>query len=93
MFVRASPNTMMEAVMCNVPLVITGALPGQEEGNPAFTQKHGLGVVCTSPALLKDTVSDLLANNCERLLNIKKSQIEYRNPNSARDIVNFIMNN
>ena len=35
MLTRASPNTMMEAIMCNVPLVITGALPGQEEGNPA----------------------------------------------------------
>ena len=92
MFARAGPNTMMEAVMCNVPLVITGALPGQEQGNPAFTKKHGLGVVCTNPKLLKDTVSDLLANDYEKLLNIKKFQREYRNPNSARDIVNFIMN-
>lgn len=91
MFARASPNTMMEAVMCNVPLVITGALPGQEEGNPAFAQKHGLGVVCTDPALLKATVLDLLANNFEKLISLKKSQINYRNPNSAKDIVNFIM--
>lgn len=93
MFVRASPNTMMEAVMCNVPLVITGALPGQEEGNPAYALKHGIGVVCTEPSQLKDTISDLLANNCEKLLNIKKTQIKYRNPNSAKDIVNFIMSN
>lgn len=93
MFVRASPNTMMEAVMCNVPLVITGALPGQEEGNPAFAQNHGLGVVCNGASQLKATVSDLLANNYEKLLNIKRSQINYRNPNSARDIVDFILNN
>jgi len=91
-FLRASPNTMMEAVMCNLPMIITGALPGQEEGNPAFAQKYGLGVVCTDPTLLKDTVSDLLENNCEKLMNIKRAQIQYRNPNSARDIVNFIMN-
>lgn len=93
MFVRASPNTMMEAVMCNVPLVITGALPGQEEGNPAYAQKYGLGVVCNGASQLKATVSDLLANNYEKLLNIKKSQVNYRNPNSARDIADFILNN
>lgn len=91
MFTRASPNTMLEAVMCNVPLVITGALPGQEEGNPGFALKYGLGVVCTEPAQLKNTVSDLIANDYKDLLDIKKSQRKYRNPNSARDIVNFIM--
>lgn len=92
-FVRASPNTMMEAVMCNVPMVITGALPGQEEGNPGYAVKYGLGVVCSEVSSLKTVVSGLLANNYERLLSIKKSQAKFRNPNNARDIVNFIINN
>lgn len=91
LFLRASPNTMMEAVMCNVPMIITGALPGQEEGNPAFAQNHGLGLVCTDPAFLKGTIYDLLQNNYEKWKNIKRSQIKYRNPDSAKDIVSFIM--
>jgi processive 1,2-diacylglycerol beta-glucosyltransferase len=91
MFARASPNTMMEAVMCNVPLVITGALPGQEEGNPGYAVKYGLGVVCTAIPELKATVTDLLANHYEKLLAIRKSQAEYRNPDSARNIVDFVM--
>jgi processive 1,2-diacylglycerol beta-glucosyltransferase len=92
-FVRASPNTMMEAVMCNVPMVITGALPGQEEGNPGYAVKYGLGVVCSEVSSLKTVVAGLLANNYEKLLSIKKSQAQYRNPNNAKDIVNFIINN
>lgn len=91
MFTRASPNTMMEAIMCNVPLVITGALPGQEEGNPAFALKHGIGVVCTRPAQLMETVSGLLTNNCEKLIQMKKSQIRYRNPNGAKNITDFVI--
>jgi len=91
MFTRASPNTMIEAVMCNLPLVITGALPGQEEGNPDFAVKHGLGVVCTEPKELKYTVSGLLADDFRQLIEIKKSQAKYRNPFAARDIANFIM--
>lgn len=90
-FMRASPNTLMESIMCNIPVVITGALPGQEEGNPAYVQKHGLGAVCTDPKKLKETVSDMLADNCQKLISIKKSQLQYANPYSARDIVNFIM--
>ena len=92
-FVRASPNSMMEAVMCNVPMVITGALPGQEEGNPAFALKYKLGVVCTETAQLKDVVSDLLANQYEKLLAIKQSQKKYQTLDSAKNIVNFIMSN
>lgn len=92
MFTRASPNTMIEAIMCNVPLVITGALPGQEEGNPDFAVKHGLGVVCNEPKELKYIVSGLLADNFKQLNEIKKAQAEYRNPHAAKDITNFIMN-
>ncbi len=92
MLTRASPNTMIEAVTCNVPLVITGALPGQEEGNPDFAVKHGLGVVCTESRKLKYVVSGLIAENFKQLIEIRKSQVRYRNPFAARDIVNFIMN-
>ncbi len=54
---RGSPNVIMEAVACNVPLIITGALPGQEEENPKFVEKHKLGVVCESTGKIKDVVS------------------------------------
>ncbi len=92
-FMRASPNTLMESVMCNIPVVITGALPGQEEGNPAYVLKHGLGAVCTDPKKLKETVADMLTDKCQKLIEIKKSQLQYANPYSARDIVHFIMDN
>ncbi|OOM78945.1 glycosyltransferase [Clostridium sp. BL-8] len=91
-FTRGSPNVMMEAIACNVPLVITGALPGQEEGNPEFIKKYNLGVVCTGNKSIKYTISDLLANNGQRLSEIKISQKSYSNPNVSKDIVDFILN-
>jgi len=83
----------MEAVMCNLPFVVTGALPGQEEGNPAFAGKYGLGVVCLKTGDIKQVACDLLDNNAAMLYRIKKSQIAYRNPQSAQNIVDFILNN
>jgi processive 1,2-diacylglycerol beta-glucosyltransferase len=91
-FTRGSPNVMMEATACNIPLVITGALPGQEEGNPKFAEKYNLGVVCTDIKKMKDTIDGLLENNAENLNKIKKSQRDYNNPNVPKDIVDFILN-
>ena len=45
MIARGSPNSFFEAVVMNVPLIITGALPGQEQGNPELVERYGLGIV------------------------------------------------
>ncbi len=89
---RGSPNTMLEAVSCNVPLIITSALPGQEEGNPYYIIKYNLGVMCKSTRALKDTISDLLLSNAERLNKIKAAQRDFRNPDVAKNIVDFLLN-
>ena len=91
LFARASPNTMLEGVMCNVPLVITGALPGQEEGNPGYAVKYNLGVVCNKITELKQVVGELLEDNAKKLNSIKKSQLEYRDPYMVVNLVNFIL--
>lgn len=89
-FARASPNVMMESVVCNVPLIITGALPGQEEGNPYFAEKYNLGVCCYNIKDIYNTISDLQKNNNEKLRQIKYWQKTYINENSAEQVVNFI---
>lgn len=88
---RGSPNVMMEAVACNVPLIITGNLPGQEEGNPGYLLKHNLGVVCKELRDLRSIVSELLSSNAYKLNKIKKSQREFLNPNIAKEIVDFLL--
>jgi len=90
-FTRGSPNVMMEAISCNTPLVITGALPGQEVGNPEFAEKHNLGVVCKDLKNIQKTVSDLLSDNAQKLNQIKKSQRGFANLDSAKNIVDFIL--
>jgi UDP-N-acetylglucosamine:LPS N-acetylglucosamine transferase len=90
-FTRGSPNVMMEAIACNVPLVITDALPGQEAGNPKFAEKYNIGVVCRDIKNIQNTISDLLANNAQKLNQIKNSQRSYSNPYVANNIVNFIL--
>jgi len=86
-FTRGSPNVMMEAVACNVPLIITGALPGQEQENPDFAVRNKLGVFCKDPSNLSNVVSDLLSDNAKGLNEIKQAQRDYFDHESARKIV------
>ena len=88
--VRGSPNTMLEGVMCNTPLLVMGALPGQEEANPAFVLNHDLGAVCDGNKNIVETVERLLAYDAAQLNAIRRAQRRFRNPNSSQEIVDFI---
>jgi processive 1,2-diacylglycerol beta-glucosyltransferase len=90
-FTRGSPNVMFEAIATNTPIMITGALPGQEESNPAFAEKYHLGIICRDPNDIKTTMDDLLKNNAKKLNEIIESQKKFINPKAAEDIVHFML--
>jgi processive 1,2-diacylglycerol beta-glucosyltransferase len=87
---RGSPNVMMEAVSCNIPIVITDALPGQEERNPEFAQKYNLGVACKNIRHVRSAVNELLSNDAIKINQIRNAQRSYRNPKNSAEIVNFV---
>lgn len=83
---RGSPNTLMEAVVLNVPLLITGSLPGQEADNPAMMIAHNLGVLCENANAAPALISALIANDGQRLKEIRASQRAYRDLDIAKHI-------
>lgn len=87
---RGSPNTLMEAVVLGVPLIITGSLPGQEADNPALMVSHNLGVMCDNPVSLPSIVNTLMADGGKRLQDIREAQRAYRNLDNAKNIARFI---
>lgn len=91
-FTRGSPNVMMEAIACNVPLIITGALPGQEQENPDFAVNNKLGIYCDDLENLSSIVSALLADNAKGLNEIKNAQKEFFDHESAKKIVDSSLN-
>ncbi|NHC41583.1 UDP-N-acetylglucosamine--LPS N-acetylglucosamine transferase [Bacillus sp. MM2020_1] len=90
-FTRGSPNVMFEAIATNTPLIITGALPGQEEDNPTFAKNFNLGVVCKKSKQIKYTLADLLENNGKKINEMIISQRNFINANAAEDILQFIL--
>ena len=89
-FMRGSPNTLLEAVNCCLPMIITDALPGQEAGNPAYFEKNKLGCYAHKLDDILKTVNELLKDDGKKLSEIKESQKKFRNPNAAKEIAEFI---
>jgi processive 1,2-diacylglycerol beta-glucosyltransferase len=90
-FTRGSPNVMFEAFSSNTPIIITGALPGQEADNPAFAEKFNLGVVCRDIREIQPTITQLLENDAEKLKSILNSQRKFIKPQAAEEIIQFIL--
>jgi processive 1,2-diacylglycerol beta-glucosyltransferase len=90
-FTRGSPNVMFEAISSNTPIIITGALPGQEEDNPYFAERLNLGVICEGIDEIKFTITELLSNEAEKLKNIIDCQKGYIQPQVAEDIIQFLL--
>lgn len=87
---RGSPNSLMEGVVMNLPLIVTGALPGQERDNPKLIVNHDLGVICRSPEELPSVINNLLADDCALYRRIRIAQREYRNLDNARHIAEYV---
>ncbi len=88
---RGSPNVMMEAVASNLPIIITGELLEQEAENSLFMEKYNLGVLCKDIEDLHATIAQLLSEDGKKLNTILEAQREYRDPDNAKKIVDFII--
>ncbi|MGC9347153.1 MAG: MGDG synthase family glycosyltransferase [Anaerolineae bacterium] len=63
---KAGPNTLCEAFLAGLPLVLYTALPGQEEGNVSHVVENGAGIWAPLPRLAAKAVMHLLANRSLR---------------------------
>lgn len=90
LILRASPNVVTEAVNLCRPIIVTGSLLGQEEKNPQFVVDNNLGIVCRNTKHLPEAISALFNNNSKKLSEIFSSQLNFRKPQAARDIAEFI---
>lgn len=91
LIIRASPNVLMEAVNLCKPVIVTGALRGQEAKNPRFVVTHQLGLYCRDVKDLPKMIAELSAHGGEKLRQIAENQYHFRKPESARVITERII--
>jgi 1,2-diacylglycerol 3-beta-galactosyltransferase len=87
---KAGPSTIIEAAHCGLPMIVTGAIPGQEEGNLSFVTSNGLGIVATKPLAITRSVAALLTDHA-LVTEIKHNMKRIRKQQAAREIARLIL--
>jgi 1,2-diacylglycerol 3-beta-galactosyltransferase len=83
---KAGPGAIAEALATEVPLVLTGYLPGQETPNVNFVMESGIGVYAPRPDELLETVQRLLAGDGAEVQEMALRAAEIAHPYASLDI-------
>lgn len=79
---KAGPNMLFESMTLGKPFIATAYIPGQEQANLPFIQRHGLGWVALQPAGQRELLSTLV-HSPDQLQAMLASVRAYRQWNSA----------
>jgi 1,2-diacylglycerol 3-beta-galactosyltransferase len=83
---KAGPGTICEALACNLPIILSGYVPGQEEGNVEFVIKNDVGVFAHEPAILVDALRRLIKPGSPELQRRLQNAQKLRRPRASFDI-------
>ncbi len=88
---KAGPGTIAEALICGLPILLSGFIPGQEEGNVPFVVDNGVGAYCDSPAGIAAIVSSWGGPEREKLAQMAARARRLGHPQAVYDIVDEIV--
>ncbi len=88
---KAGPGTICEALACNLPVVLSGYVPGQEEGNIDFVVKNEVGVLALEPPTLIDALRRLIRPGSPELRRQQANAKRISRPRSSFDIAECIL--
>ena len=77
--------TVTEALACNIPMALFGAIPGQEEENAEFLIKHNMAIDISRKTECT-TVVDRLLNDRTKLKEMKEACKSFNKDNSSENI-------
>lgn len=86
---KAGPNTLAEAFIAGLPMVLFAALPGQEEGNVTHVVRNGAGIWAPIPRQAARAVLQLVEHEDKRLAMAAQSRALAR-PNATEQIARSI---
>lgn len=87
---KAGPSTLSEALVMGLPMVLSGALPGQERPNVDYVVANGAGVWAPTPAEAADSVRELLERDQSSLARMEECARRLAQPDAARRAARII---
>lgn len=87
---KAGPATITEASLAGLPVILSGAIPGQEYGNVTYVTDKGFGVYAPRPHMVAKWVKYWLTDGQDHLHRCAQHARQVAKPDAAREIVDEI---
>jgi 1,2-diacylglycerol 3-beta-galactosyltransferase len=84
---KAGPGTIAEALIRGLPILLSGYIPGQEEGNVPFVVENEVGVFASKPAAIASQVVRWFGPDRAKLAQMSENAKRLANPHSTENIV------
>ena len=88
---KAGPGTICEALACNLPIILSGYVPGQEEGNVTYVEENNVGMLAYDSVELINILRRLLKPGSELLHQELENAKRISRPGASFDIANCIL--
>ena len=83
--------TTTESLVCNLPIIVINPIPGQEEENAEFLEKHGVGIWIRKGDNIARIIKNLYRNP-DIISKMHENTKKLAKPNSTNDICNILLN-
>jgi len=87
---KAGPSTVSEALVMGLPMVLSGALPGQERPNVDYVVQAGAGIWAPTPRRVATAVRELLTPGSPRLAQMAARARALAQPDAARRVARIV---
>lgn len=88
---KAGPGTISEALACELPIILNGYVPGQEEGNVDYVLQNDVGGVALDPIELIDAIRRLVKPGSARMRRQLANARRLSRPGASFDIARRIL--
>jgi 1,2-diacylglycerol 3-beta-galactosyltransferase len=88
---KAGPGTICEALACDLPLILSGYVPGQEEGNVEYVTENGVGVLALRPGELISALRRILKPGSLLRQRLLENARRIKRPEASFDIARCIL--
>lgn len=87
---KAGPGSIAEALSQGLPIILSGFIPGQEEGNVPYVVENGAGVYCSAPSDIAGIVCRWFGNERSQLSQMAEQARRLGHPAAVFDIVDAL---
>jgi len=87
---KAGPATISEAIACGLPIIISGAIPYQEDLNAAYILETGVGQLADDPGEIVSLLQEWLQPGNEKLSRMTRNARRLARPETALEVARLI---